>query len=179
MSKASIDSLAKFLAEQPSRPPIEKWQPELSGDIDICIKADGRWFHEGDEIKRDSLLALFASILRREDDGEYYLVTPVEKWRLKVEECAFQLVNMELFAENTLQQVVVFSSNVGTKYELSEKHPLCIDYKDSGEPIPFVKVEHGLTAKLGRNIYYQLADLSAKQSDDHTISSHQQTFSLA
>ena len=61
-------------------PPLDLWQPDLSGDIDIRIDREGRWYHEGDEIKRESLVQLFASILRREEDGEYYLVTPAEKW---------------------------------------------------------------------------------------------------
>ncbi|MDH3992645.1 MAG: DUF1285 domain-containing protein, partial [Gammaproteobacteria bacterium] len=67
------------------KPPLHLWQPPLSGDIDIRIAADGSWYHEGGRVERESLVRLFASILRREDDGEYYLVTPAEKWRIQVE----------------------------------------------------------------------------------------------
>ena len=65
-------------------PPVSEWSPQLSGDIDIVIDANGNWFHEGSKIQRAALVALFAKILRREHDGEYYLVTPVEKWRIRV-----------------------------------------------------------------------------------------------
>ena len=63
-------------------PPLHLWHPELSGDIDIHITSDGSWYHEGAKITREAIVRLFASILRREEDGEYYLVTPGEKWRI-------------------------------------------------------------------------------------------------
>ena len=66
-------------------PPLHLWHPPLSGDIAIRIAADGSWYHEGTLIQRESLVRVFASILRREEDGEYYLVTPGEKWRIEVE----------------------------------------------------------------------------------------------
>ena len=66
-------------------PPLHLWHPDLSGDIDIQITADGSWYHEGEKISRQAIVRLFASILRREDDGEYYLVTPGEKWRITVD----------------------------------------------------------------------------------------------
>ena len=84
----SLDTLSRQLEaarRAPGGPPVEQWDPPLSGEIDIRILADGSWLHEGEPIRREALVRLFASILRREDDGAYYLVTPVEKWRITVE----------------------------------------------------------------------------------------------
>ncbi|WP_322853379.1 DUF1285 domain-containing protein [Marinobacter sp. X15-166B] len=69
-----------------SLPPVDTWTPELSGDIDIRITRDGQWLYRGVPLKREAITRLFATILRREEDGEYYLVTPVEKWRIQVED---------------------------------------------------------------------------------------------
>ena len=101
--------------QNPTQPPLNKWQPELSGDIDIVIKSNGDWYHEGGKIERDSLVSLFASILRREQDGHYYLVTPVEKWRIQVEECALVVVDMDVINQSSAQQQVFFTTNVGRK----------------------------------------------------------------
>ena len=76
-------------------PPLHLWQPDLSGDIDIEIRADGSWWHDGAPIQRESIVRLFASILRREDDGEYYLVTPVEKWRIRVQAHALVVTDVD------------------------------------------------------------------------------------
>lgn len=84
-SKPDPDQLAKQVsAERP--PPVERWNPPLSGDIDLRIARDGTWYHEGTAFQRESLARLFASILRRDEDGQYYLVTPVEKWRIQVDD---------------------------------------------------------------------------------------------
>lgn len=93
---ADLDRLESILAQQPQRPPLDRWQPALCGDIDIVIDRQGCWFHQGQPIKRQSLVNLFASILRREQDGDYYLVTPVEKWRIRVEDAALIVVDMDV-----------------------------------------------------------------------------------
>src|SRR5690554_7694209 len=82
----NLDSLLKQIGKDKAHkiPPVEKWNPELSGDIDMVIRADGTWWHEGGQIKRQELVNLFASILRYENN-EYFLITPVEKWRLTVD----------------------------------------------------------------------------------------------
>src|SRR5690554_2678354 len=83
------DKLAKYATEaikDAQRPPLEKWHPELSGDMDLLITRDGQWLHKGQPFSRKAIVRLFSTILRREEDGEYYLVTPVEKWRIRVED---------------------------------------------------------------------------------------------
>ena len=87
MKDNSLEGIEQQLGKRRNfdAPPLHLWQPALSGDIAIRITAEGDWYHEGGKIERDALVRLFASILRREDDGEYYLVTPGEKWRIVVE----------------------------------------------------------------------------------------------
>lgn len=104
---SSLETIERLLKDQAGRPPIEKWQPALSGEIDIQILADGRWVHEGGEIKRHELVKLFASILRCEADGHYYLVTPVEKWRLQVEDLPLLIVDMEVGESTSDRKSVV------------------------------------------------------------------------
>lgn len=76
--------------------PVEQWDPPFCGDMDMLVARDGTWIHEGKPIRRASLVELFASILKLEEDGEYYLVTPVEKVRIQVEDCPFVVLDMDI-----------------------------------------------------------------------------------
>jgi len=156
----TLESLAKTLQDQGGRPPLHLWQPDLSGDIDIRINTRGEWFHEGDKIGRSKLVKLFSSILRREQDGHYYLVTPVEKWRIQVEDTALIIVDIDVLGRGAEQQLVALS-NVGSKFLIGSAHPLSIETSaESGEPKPLVSLEHGLSAKLSRPVFYRLVDLA-------------------
>lgn len=174
----ALQGLERMLLDQPSQPPVHLWQPELSGEMDMLICADGRWLHEGDPIKRDKLVALFASILRREDDGEYYLLTPVEKWRVKVEDAALLAVDMDVINEEGQQQLV-FTTNVGTRFLLNEDHPLRVLVDHKGQPSPELVLNNGLHAKLTRAVFYRLVDIAEKQGDDYIVSSAGYEFSLS
>ena len=158
----SLDSIAAYLTEQPDQPPIEQWQPALNGDIDILIDTNGRWFHEGGEIQRQELVQLFASILRREDDGEYYLITPTEKWRIRVEGAPFMVVDMD-----RVQGTFGFLLNTGQRYVLSDDYQLQIDHSGD-EPVPYLTLNRGLKAKLNRNVFYRLID-AADEVDGHLV----------
>ncbi len=150
----SLDDIEALLLNQGSAPPIEKWQPELSGDIDIRIHSDGSWFHEGSEIRRFELVKLFASILRREDDGHYYLVTPVEKWRIQVEDLPLLIVDMEVSAGSPPDKIAV-KTNVGNWFELNASHPLNVFYEQgSDEPQPEVRLKHGLAGRVNRACFF-------------------------
>jgi hypothetical protein len=96
--KAPLETLAEQVAVRRDidSPPLHLWHPEFSGEIPIRINTQGTWYHDGSEIKRESLVRLFASILRREDDGEYYLVTPSEKWRVVVESHPLLVTDIEV-----------------------------------------------------------------------------------
>lgn len=162
---ATLEHLESLLANQGGRPPIEKWQPELSGDIDIVIRRDGSWWHEGGEIRRFELVKLFASILRREDDGEYYLVTPVEKWRISVEDLPLFIVDIENTAD--LSRVAV-KTNVDEWFELGSEHALTVQHTPEGEPQPAVTLRHGLDARVNRSCFYRLVEL-ARQEDGQLV----------
>lgn len=158
-----LDDLLKQLGEEEggvrrALPPVEKWHPALSGDIDIQIRADGSWWHEGAPFVREKLVRLFASILKREGD-EHFLVTPVEKWRIRVEDAPFvvQLISAEGEGQQQLLNVV---TNVGDGFVLGAEHPLHMRQDFQGDDVPYVEVRAGLMAKFSRNAYYQLAEMA-------------------
>lgn len=131
-------------------PPLHLWNPELSGDIPIRIARDGSWFHDGDPIRRDSLRNLFASILRREDDGEYYLVTPSEKWRIEVDLHPLIVTDAEIAGGN-----LQLTLNTGKVITAGEEYQLFLD--PSVDNVAAVTLWHGLTALFSRSAWYRLA----------------------
>lgn len=142
-----------------SLPPVHLWNPPLSGDIDIRIARNGDWYHEGTRFQRQALVKLFASILKREGD-EYFLVTPVEKWRIRVEDAPFVAIDCEVLGEGAEQQLV-FITNVDDRVHCNAEHPLrVVTDPATGEPAPYVLVRDGLEAKVARNVYYRLINLS-------------------
>lgn len=156
----SLDQLEQLLKDQPAKPPVERWNPDLSGDIDILIRGDGTWLHEGGVIEREALVRLFASILRREDDGEYYLVTPVEKWRLQVEDAPLLAVELEEAGDGE-QRRLALRLNTGEWVQIGDDHPLELKMPPEGGPEqPYLRLWRGLSAKLARPVYYQLAELA-------------------
>lgn len=174
-----IDLIAQHMADQPDKPPLHMWNPKLSGDIDIVIKANGEWFHEGGEIKRPPLVKLFSSILRRENDDQYYLVTPVEKWRISVEDSAFLITTMDVINVSKDSQQIIFTTNVDDKFLLSTAYPLIIDIDDlTGEPDPKIKLNNNLTAKLSRNVFYQLVDYAVADNESYYVLSDGEQFGL-
>ncbi|GGC71664.1 DUF1285 domain-containing protein [Marinobacter halophilus] len=139
-------------------PPLEAWHPELSGDMDLIITRDGQWLYQGAPIAREATVKLFATILRREDDGEYYLVTPVEKWRIKVEDTPL-LAHSLVSSGGGEQQVLSVTTNVGEILEIGADHPLVVgSYPGTEEPRPIVQVRHGVEARLVTAAFYDLAE---------------------
>ncbi len=156
---ASLDELLARLSQAehgPAGPPLEKWHPPLSGDIDIRIAADGRWYHEGDLITRAPLVKLFSSILRREGD-DYFLVTPVEKWRLRVDDLPF-VAHSAARVERQGIGYLIFTTNVGDELRLDREHPLEVETLEDGEPRPSIHVRAGMWARIDRSSFYQLVD---------------------
>lgn len=154
-----LESLAGSVpsAAQKSPPPLERWHPPLSGDIDIRIAADGSWYHEGGRIRRAPLVALFASILRREDDGDYYLVTPVEKWRIQVE--LHPLVVTEI---NRRDDTLYARLNTGTEVAIGADNALFLE--PALGDVAAIHLPHGLSAVLTRAAWYRLVE-SAEARD--------------
>lgn len=136
-------------------PPVHLWNPAHCGTIDIVIKADGQWLHEGSPIGRESLVRLFASVLRRDPDG-YVLVTPVEKLSIVVEDAPFVAVAVEI-AEGVLR----FTTNVGDVIEAGPGHAIRIAARPDGAPRPYLHVRRGLEALIARPVFYELAALAS------------------
>lgn len=152
------------------RPPLHLWNPELSGDIPIRIDAEGVWFHDGSQIKRQSLVQLFASILRREDDGEYYLVTPAEKWRVQVD------LHPLMVVDATQGQDIVVELNTGKQVVLGPEHPLFLEPAVGG--IAAVSLWHGLSALFTRAAWLRLVDSASADESGTWVESGGERFYL-
>lgn len=142
-------------------PPLERWQPAFSGEMDLTIAADGRWIHEGTVIARPRLVRLLSTILRREQDGECYLVSPQEKWRIHVEDRPFLIVDAE-----QERDAWTLRTNVGDQVVLDAIHRLTPSETPSGEMVPEVPVRFGLAARLNRNVYYRLVESALTREVD-------------
>ena len=137
-------------------PPVERWEPESCGDIDIVIRRDGSWLHEGSPIARPALVRLFSSVLRRDADGETYLVTPVEKLRITVEDVSFVAVEMDEGGEPD-KPVLTFRTNVGDVVTAGAANPIRFDADAQGF-VPYLLVRGRLEARLLRSVAIALAE---------------------
>ncbi len=136
----------------------------LCGDIGLKIARDGTWHYQGSPIRRLPLVKLFASVLRREDDGRYYLVTPVEKVPIEVEGMPFVAVELTRNGRGEAQ-VLTFRTNVDDEVTADAGHPIGFEPGKLGGFTPFVVVRDGLAARLARPIYYELAALAVELGD--------------
>ena len=143
--------------------PLDQWQPDYCGDIDMAISSDGTWYHEGVMIKRPELWQLFAGILRREADNEYYLVTPVEKCRVNVELHPLIITDMQCDVSGGSAQLLAVL-NAGGVFPVGLEYPLRLEKKAGGAA--YIELPHGLSALCSRAAWYRLVDLAA---DDHSI----------
>ncbi len=149
---------------------VEKIDPEtgrfLCGDLDIRIDRDGTWFYHGSPIGRKELVKLFSTVLNRDEDGRYWLITPVEQGEIVVEDVPFQAVEMDVAGEGR-DQVLEFRTNVDEIVKADAAHPLRIGYnEETGEPSPYVLVRDNLEARLTRSVYYQLVELGEERKVD-------------
>jgi uncharacterized protein len=147
-------------AEKSARPPT----PRFCGDIGLKIGRDGTWYYRDSPIKRKPLVKLFSTVLRKEDDGTYYLVTPVEKVSIAVEESPFLAVAMEVTGEGR-EQRLDFTTNLDEQVTADADHPLSFRPGAGQGYIPFVAVRGGLTARLVRPVYYQLVELAVEETE--------------
>lgn len=135
-------------------PPLEKWNPPFCGDLDMHIQRDGTWFYQGTPIGRPELVKLFASILWREGD-RYFLVTPVEKVGITVEDAPFVAVDFEPDGDD-----LVFETNLGDVARAGKDLPIrVVRDPDTGEPAPYVLIRRNLEALIDRKSFYRLVDL--------------------
>lgn len=172
-----LDEIMKQVGDQ-SYPPVHLWNPEFCGDIDMVIKRDGSWYYMGTPIARERMVRLFSTVLRKDDDGKTYLVTPVEKVGITVEDAPFVVTSLEV-ASSEGQSAISFTTNVGDVVVLDEAHPLrVVINKESKEPRPYVLVRGNLEALIGRSVFYELVDLAQEKDGDLIIKSAGKTFIL-
>jgi uncharacterized protein len=151
-------------------PPVHLWQPENSTDIGMEIHADGSWWHDGDRINRERLVKLFSRILRRDEDGQTWLVTPYEKVIVHVEDAPFLAVRVDLVGEPGPDQTLAFLTNLGDITLAGPDAPVTVNTdKETGEPSPYVRVRGRLEAKLTRPVFYELVEMAEPSPDDPDI----------
>ena len=165
----SADGLTASLAALPKKgpPPVHLWNPPYCGEIDIRIARDGTWFHEGTPIGRLGLVTLFASILKREGD-RYFLVTPVEKVGIQVEDAPFLAVDFTV-TESGPSQRLTFVTKTEDRITAGPDHALRIATDPAtGEPAPYIHVRAGMEALIDRKSFYRLVDLGVQEEVDGT-----------
>lgn len=166
LTTPSADSLAASASAVAKQgrglPPVQDWNPPFCGDLDMRIARDGTWFYQGTPITRTALVRLFSTILRRDGD-DYFLVTPVEKVGITVDDAPFVAVDVE--AEGAGQdQTLRFETNIGDHVTAGPEHPIRVERDpETGEPAPYVLVRANLEALIDRKSFYRLVEIGDRQ----------------
>jgi hypothetical protein len=155
MDISALQQQISNAGDSTSMPPVEKWNPEFCGDMNLTIKRNGQWWHEGTPFTRAPLIKLFASVIKKEGE-DYFLVTPVEKIGISVEDVPFVVID-EHYEDGVLNVV----TNCGDKIALGEEHP--VELREfQGSLVPYCLVRRNLWARVHQNVLYRWAD-SAQQ----------------
>ncbi len=148
-------------------PPVDQWDPPGEQDIGMEIRADGSWWHEGRAIRRERLVRLFARILRRDPDGRHFLVTPVEKVVVHVEDAPFVAGRLDVIADDAGRQVIAFTTTLGDVTHAGPQKPIRVGQAGAGAGgAPYVLVRGGLEARISRPVYYELIGLAQPCDQD-------------
>ena len=137
-------------------PPLHQWNPQKTGDIAIRIDREGRWLHNGSEIKRPAMVTFFSRLLKLEQ-GVFYLVTPVEKWQISVDIAPLFINSASREIRNSMQAIVL-NTSTDDRVILDRDHPLSIANSDSEDLLPLVTIRNNLSALISRPVYYQLIE---------------------
>ncbi len=156
MQKSDRGNSSPPAVEGARRPAVEL------GDLDMRIARDGTWFYRGSPILRLPLVKLFASVLRRERDGSYWLVTPAERGRVRVDDAPFVAVAVDRDGDGRDQRLI-FRTNLDEIVTAGADHPLRVETADDGTPAPYILVRPGLEARLARPVFYELVELGAAE----------------
>ena len=170
-----LDAVARIAAEQGGRglPPVHLWHPEHCGDIDIVIRADGIWMHEGTPIGRPKLTRLFSTVLRKDPDG-YHLVTPVEKLKIRVEDLPFRAITLD-----HVEGHLVFGTDQGDTVIAGAEHPIVVETDPvTQEPAPRLHVRADLWARISRSLFYELVERAMPVEGRLSVRSGEQIFPL-
>ena len=161
---AGLEGIAGAVKTASSKgpPPVHLWNPAYCGEIDMRIAADGTWFYQKTPIGRMPLVKLFASVLRREGDGSFWLVTPAERGHVVVEDAPFIAVAVDKQGAGR-EQALIFRTNLDEIVTAGPEHPLRVETAADGTPAPYILVRPGLEARLARPVFYELAELGHQE----------------
>ncbi|WP_288901221.1 DUF1285 domain-containing protein [uncultured Sneathiella sp.] len=164
-TKYGLGAIIKQIEGQ-KHPPVHLWNPDFCGDLDMRIARDGTWFYLGSPIGRKPLVKLFSGVIRLDDDNKYYLVTPVEKIGITVEDAPFVAVEMFVEGEGR-ERIISFRTNVDDFVIMDEEHPFRLEIDpETKEPSPYVRVRANLEALINRPVFYDLVNLAGEESID-------------
>ncbi len=152
------DSLLITAEAFPGPAPVHLWQPPYCGDSDMRIARDGRWYHQGNLIRRPRLVQAFSRLLRREEDGSFSLVTPVERVGITVEDCPFVATLVDVVDAGEGQRLE-FTLNTGERLCAGPDHAIIVEQRE-GAPHPVLQVRRGLDALISRNAFYRLVEVA-------------------
>jgi hypothetical protein len=171
LQTAGLAGVAAAVKQAPGRglPPVHLWNPAHCGDIDIVIRRDGRWMHEGAPIGREALVRLFSTILRKDPDG-FCLVTPVEKLKITIEDAPFLAVRVDRIQKDGVD-VLRFLTNVGDEVDAGPDNPIRVETDAGGEPRPYIHVRRGLDALIARPVFYELVEMAQARGDQLGVTS--------
>ena len=161
MSNNTLSAIFSELSklDEDTFPPVDDWNPPLCENVSMSIDRSGKWFFMNSPIGRQRMVNLFSRVLRLDKEG-YFLVTPVEKIHIKVEDKPFVIVDFEITGKNK-DQIISFKTNTDEVFEVNENHPLRVETKKTdNEPSPYVLVRKNLEGLISRNVFYRLVDLS-------------------
>ncbi len=162
--KPTAEGLMSQVKAAKGPPPVHLWNPPFCGDIDIRIARDGLWYYLGTPIGRAPLVKLFSSILKREGD-EYFLVTPVEKVRIRVDDAPMLAVDFTATGQGRAQ-VLRFVTKTEDEVEADAAHPITVRFAPDGEPSPYIHVRAGMNALIDRKSFFRLVELGCHERQD-------------
>jgi uncharacterized protein len=160
--QGGLEAIASALPKEKGLPPVERWNPPFCGDIDMRIAADGTWFYQKTPIGRLPLVKLFASVLKKEGD-KYFLVTPVEKVGLMVDDVPFIAVELSVSKDDQQRQMLTFRTNVDDHVVAGPAHALRFEPEVTGGLRPYLHVRRELWAKVTRTLFYDLVALGEER----------------
>ncbi len=156
---------AERAAAKKGMPPVHLWNPPFCGDIDMRIAQDGVWYYLNSPIGRKPLMKLFASVLRHDDDGKYYLVTPVEKCGITVDDAPFLAIRMSIEGQGR-EQRITFETNTDDIVTIDAAHPLRVAVEEGTQGLkPYVLVRDRLEALVARALFYDLVALGEVEGE--------------
>jgi|TARA_B110000114_G_scaffold152744_1_gene164600 hypothetical protein len=150
-----IEQLVKQAQNLPAYD-LAAWQPVFKGDMDLTIAADGTWYHQGAAISNTKIMQLFGRLLQRQSNGDYWIMTPVEAFRITVEDLPFVIIAADYVDQNSLG-FWQFTNNTGDLIDLRQSDQLLVTYDSEQQPKPKLWVRDGLWGRINRSVFYQLA----------------------